>query len=508
MPNENPAVSQEFVLATFERSPAGMLAVDGEGTIVAVNRELERMLGYDRRELLGRPVEMLVPVRHAKAHPELRQTYSAQPENRRMGAGRDLFARHRDGNEVPVEIGLSPVEVNGKRYVLSTIVDITERRQFESRLRQTQKLEAIGNLASGIAHEFNNILHGILGYAELIKDAVHNQPEVSADIDVIIDSAARGRDLVSRILLFARKGEPARKKTRLEPTLREAAQLLRATFPHTVEIRSYIDPATPDVVADSTEIHQIVMNLANNAAHAMGQTGGLIDIQAGPILVDDKMAAAYPALRPGMYACLSVVDTGCGIPAEVLERIFEPFFTTKGVGEGTGLGLSMIQQIAKSLGGTVEVHSRVGYGTRFDVYLPVASTTENGNEVVEPRDARRRILYVDDEERLAQLGRRLLEGAGFDVVAHCSSLQALTDFRSRPDRFDLVITDNNMPHMTGLELIDEIVKIRPNLPVMMVSGIGETVDVATLQSHGVRRVLAKPYSFSDLRKAVSELITG
>lgn len=231
MPNKDLAESQDFVLATFERSPTGMLAVDSDGVIVAVNREVERMLGYDRRELLGRVVETLVPSRHADAHPGLQQIYSNHPENRRMGAGRDLFARHRDGHEVPVEIGLSPVEVNGKRYVLSTIVDITERRQFESHLRQSQKLEAIGNLASGIAHEFNNILHGILGYAELIKDAVQDQPEVSADIDVIIDSAARGRDLVARILLFARKGEPARKSTRLEPTLREAAQLLRATLP-------------------------------------------------------------------------------------------------------------------------------------------------------------------------------------------------------------------------------------------------------------------------------------
>ena len=505
---DNPAITQEFAVASFERSPSGMIAVDEEGRIVAVNREVERLLGYDRRELIGRAVETLVPDRHVKAHPGLRQAFSLNPEARPMGAGRELFAKHRDGHDVPVEIGLSPVVVNGKSYVLSTIVDITERRQFENRLRQTQKLEAIGNLASGIAHEFNNILHGILGYAELIKEAVLDQPEVSADLDVIIDSAARGRDLVTRILLFARKGDPNRKKTRLEPVLREAAQLLRATLPHKIDIRSHIDPATPDVVADNTEIHQVVMNLANNAAHSMGETGGLIDIQAGPILVDEKMAAAYPALRTGMYSCLSVIDTGCGIAPNILERIFEPFFTTKAVGEGTGLGLSMIQQIAKSLGGTVEVHSRVGHGTRFDVYLPVAGGADNHVESAEPTDARRHILYVDDEERLAQLGRRLLEGAGYDVVAHTSSLQALTDFRTRPNRFDLVITDNNMPHMTGLDLIDEIMKIRPDVPVMMVSGIGETVDAATLKSRGVRQVLAKPYSFSDLRAAVSKLIAG
>lgn len=209
-----------------------------------------------------------------------------------------------------------------------------------------------------------------------------------------------------------------------------------------------------------------------------------------------------------MYSCISVIDTGCGIPPAVLGRIFEPFFTTKAVGEGTGLGLSMVLQIAKSLGGTVDVHSREGQGSRFDVYLPIASGAQNGSEIPETDGVRRHIMYVDDEERLAQLGRRLLEGAGFDVVAHTSSLQALTDFRSRPSRFDLVITDNNMPHLTGLELIDEILKIRPNMPVMMVSGIGETVDTATLRSRGVCRVLAKPYSFLDLRAAVTELMAG
>ena len=207
-----------------------------------------------------------------------------------------------------------------------------------------------------------------------------------------------------------------------------------------------------------------------------------------------------------MYACMSVVDTGCGIPPEHMERIFEPFFTTKDVGEGTGLGLPIIQQIAKSYGGTIEAHSRVGHGTRFDVYIPVAhAVTADCNETATITD-RRRILYVDDEERLAQLGRRLLEGAGFEVVVHTSSVRALAEFSARPDRFDLVITDNNMPHMTGLELIKSIIKVRPDVPVMMVSGIGETVDGAKLKSRGIRRVLAKPYSFSELRAAVAEVL--
>ena len=503
---ENLAESREFALAAFERSPIGMLAVDNQGRIAAVNRELERMLGHEHSEIIGLAVETLVPAKHVAEHPSLRHAFTQKPDHRRMGAGRHLFARHRDGHEVPVEIGLSPVEVNGESFILATIADITERRQFESRLRQTQKLESIGNLASGIAHEFNNVLHAILGYAELVKDAVREWPDICADLNVIIDSTSRGHELVTRILSFAHKAEPVPKSTRLEPALNEAVQLLRATFPHRVTLRVNVDPATPEVVVDATELHQIVMNLANNAAHAMGEKGGSIDIQAAPIFVDAKMAAAYPSLRSGMYACMSVVDTGCGIPPEHMERIFEPFFTTKDVGEGTGLGLPIIQQIAKSYGGTIEAHSRVGHGTRFDVYIPVAhAVTADCNETATITD-RRRILYVDDEERLAQLGRRLLEGAGFEVVVHTSSIRALAEFSARPDRFDLVITDNNMPHMTGLELIRSIIKVRPDVPVMMVSGIGETVDGAKLKSRGIRRVLAKPYSFSELRAAVAEVL--
>jgi two-component system cell cycle sensor histidine kinase/response regulator CckA len=503
---EVPARSRDFAIAAFERSPIGMLVVDVNGNIVAANGEFERMLGYGAGELLGQPLEILVPMKHASAHPELRRSFALNPTHRRMGAGRHLFARHKDGHEVPVEIGLSPVEVEGESFVLATVADITERRRFESRLRQTQKLESIGNLASGIAHEFNNVLHGILGYAELVRDSLRDRPEICSDVDVIIDATARGHDLVNRILLFARKGEPVLKATSLEPTLNEAVQLLRATLPHRIKLRLSLDPNTPEVVADATELHQIIMNLSNNAAHAMGDKGGLIDIQTAPIYVDEKMAAAYPSLRPGMYACMSVIDTGCGIPSELIERIFEPFFTTKDVGEGTGLGLAMIQQIAKSYGGTIEVLSRVGQGTRFDVYIPVAQAAPIDSSRVEVISDRRRILYVDDEERLAHLGRRLLESAGFDVVVHTSSVRALADFSSQPDRFDLVITDNNMPHMTGLELIESMLKVRPNLPVMMVSGIGETIDSAQLKSRGIQRVLAKPYSFSALRSAVTELL--
>jgi PAS domain S-box-containing protein len=272
-------IAHELTAAAFERSPAGMLVVNRNGTIIAVNHEVERMLGYDRNELMGQSVEMLVPHGRAPDHVGLRASYMSELTVRPMGAGRDLYALHRDGHELPVEIGLGPVEVEGQMFVLCTVVDISARRQVENHLRQTQKLEAIGTLAGGIAHDFNNVLQGIMGYAELLREAVCDRPEACADLDVIVDAARRGRDLVSRILQFSRKDEPTRRRHALAPLVEETAKLLRATLRHNVEIQTRVEPQTPDVTVDPTEIHQILMNLANNAAQAMEDKGGLIDIR-------------------------------------------------------------------------------------------------------------------------------------------------------------------------------------------------------------------------------------
>ncbi len=499
--------TDEFIRTAFERCPSGLIVVDGSGRITVVNQEVERLFGYARDEILGQPVEMLVPDHFAAGHAKLREQYTAIPTSRRMGAGRELFARHKDGRDIPVEIGLSPISTREGVFILGTIVDVSERRHLEERLRQTHKLEAIGNLAAGIAHDFNNILLGIIGYTELAREAVASMSSVSADLDVVLDTARRGRDLVNRILFFTRKNEPARVPTNFEAPVREAIQLLRATLPPNIEIREGFDPTTPRVVADGNELHQIAMNLATNAAHAMRKLGGALEIRVGPVTVDQLFAMDHPGMHVGLHVRLSVSDTGTGIPSDVLDRIFEPFFTTKPPGEGTGLGLSVINRIVRSLGGVIEVKSRVGEGTRFDVYLPAASpdslVVENGSA---SRPGQRRILLVDDEARLAKLGQRVLESDGFEVTAHTSSMQALETFRSQPERFALLVTDNTMPHMTGLELIEQVLAIRPDMPVLMVSGIGESMSIDELKKRGVRRLLSKPYLAADLKAAVKEIV--
>ena len=501
-------MNDSLIRTAFERCPSGLLVVDEQGMIQVVNAEIERLLGYRRDELIGKPVEILLPDRLASGHTEHRHHYNENPSTRAMGAGRELAARHHDGSEISVEIGLSTIETPEGTYVLSTVVDVTERRRLEERLRQTHKLEAVGNLASGIAHDFNNILLGIMGYTELVREGLELDSELIADIDIVLDTARRGRDLVNRILSFTRQSEPNRQVIRIVDPIEDALHLLSATLPANLEIRRNFDPSTPSVLADPMELHQIIMNLATNAAHSMKGSGGVLNIQTGPVTIERALIERHPELRDGLYVRIVVTDTGTGIAPEVIPRIFDPFFTTKPPGEGTGLGLSVIARIVRSLGGCIVVSSHLGEGTSFEVYLP--ASLHVGAVIEEPlspsTSQRPCVLLVEDEVHLARLGKRVLESANLQVVMYTSSLLALEAFRATPERFALVVTDNTMPHLIGLELVRRIRDIRPEVPVMMVSGIGDVMSSEQLREQGVRRLLSKPYRSAELRAAALELI--
>jgi CheY-like chemotaxis protein len=371
-------------------------------------------------------------------------------------------------------------------------------------------MESMGALAGGIAHDFNNILHGIVSYAELARAAAAGMPAVAGDLDRLLATALRGRDLVRRILTFSRRRDPASTPIHLDDAVFEALNLLRAALPSTIEIRTHLDPTTPITMCNETEIHQVVMNLAANASHAIGRRGGILDVTVAPVSVNETVAAAHPGLRIGLYARLTVADDGAGISAEALGRIFEPFYTTKSEGVGTGLGLSVIHGIVESHEGAIEAHSQVGQGTTFDIYLPAASDEQAGRSAARTlRDfevSRRLILYLDDEKELADVGRRILEGRGFRVVTHTSSVRALEDFRSRPSDFSLVITDNTMPRMTGAAFAREVVHIRPDAQVIMVSGAGSPVIPGAHPVEGVRRFLPKPFTAAELIEAVTSTI--
>jgi PAS domain S-box-containing protein len=512
--HESPSHGGDLFRVAFDLAPSGMFAVDASGRILLANRESERLLGYGPGELVGRTVDDLVPPRARGGHAGYRSGYFANPSARAMGAGRDLSAMRRDGTEVPVEIGLNPVRTPDGVVVIASIVDITARREAEraareaeERVRQSRKLESLGTLAGGIAHDFNNLLLAIVGFTEMVQRQVPGNAAAQADLEQVLRAADRGRLLVQRILAFSRQRDIARVPVRLERVVGESLALLRASLPSTIEIRSALDAATPLVLADETQVQQVLLNLATNSAHAM-KDGGTLDVRVAPARVDEDLARLHPELKPGLHAHLSVADTGTGMPPEVRERIFEPFFTTKPVGEGTGLGLSVILGIVRAFDGAVAVHSEPGHGTRVDVWLPAHRVPHEPTHQPEQPGAPnhgRHVLFVEDEEVLAQLERRQLQSLGYRVTVYTSSLEALEDFRRRPQEFDLLVTDNTMPRLTGLALAAEVTKLRPGLPVLMVSGYAEHADPEVLRASGVSATLRKPHTARELDAALSAL---
>ena len=503
--------------AAVESSPSGLLMVDGEGRIVLVNHEIERLFGYSREELLGRPVEMLVPERFREGHPGFRSSFLALPKVRSMGAGRDLYGRRKDGSEVPVEIGLNPIATEEGLFVLSAVVDISarkkaeeERRELEEQLRQSQKMEAIGTLAGGIAHDFNNILGAIVGYAELLQSPLRDRPSLLADIDEILKAAQRGKHLVERVLAFSRRHEKMLRPLKSEKAVGEAVRLLRASLPANIEIQSRIDPGAPRILGDSTAIQQVLLNLGTNAAHAM-PAGGKITISLDSFYVRDSLVRSHPSLHEGPYARLAVRDTGHGMDRSTMERVFEPFFTTKGPGEGTGLGLAVVHNIMQEHAGAVLIDSVVGMGTMVQCFFP-GLDLEPQESPVEPeallKGSGQHILYVEDENLLARVGLRRLEALGYRVTALTAGAEALERFRQQPESFDLVITDYWMPQMTGLDLAREIHAVRPDIPIVMLTGFLDELPPDTLRACGIRTVINKPATTLDLATAVYNLLEG
>jgi len=504
--------------AAVDSSPNGLLVIDAMGKIVLVNREIERLFGYPRAELLGESVERLVPLASRNQHPGFRHGFFAAPKTRSMGAGRDLFGVRKDGSEVPVEIGLTPVETADGLYVVSAIVDISERkraeaeqRRLEAELRQSQKLEAVGRLAGGIAHDFNNILAMIMGFAELARDevGVASGDALRRDLSQILATADRGREIVQQVLRFSRPQPVDVRSIDLPSVIQEATGLLKAALPPGVAIRVEGNGTEmPPVLGDPTSIHQVVMNLATNAAHAMPQ-GGTITLGFQRFYAHDHFLRAHPGLREGHYVMLTVRDTGQGMDLVTQERAFEPFFTTKAVGQGTGLGLAMVRGIMRDHGGAVWIESTLGEGTAVHCLVPVSPEADLGGAVprdVGPRGRGERILLIDDEVGLAEIGKRRLETIGYKVTAVSDPGLALRLFRENPRYFDLVLTDFAMPEMTGLQLATEITAIRGDIPVMLLTGHLEDFPVDALSHAGIRKVSVKPLTGTELARALRQLL--
>lgn len=410
---------------------------------------------------------------------------------------------------------------DGSVSKLGIFRDISERKQgeekqkaLEAQLRHAQKMEAIGTLSGGIAHDFNNILTPILAYTEMALEGVPTGNVLRHDLEQVLRAADRAKDLVKQILAFTRHGGQELRPVRLSLVIKEALKLLRASLPATIEIRQNITQraALEMALADPTQIHQVMMNLCTNAAHAMREKGGVLGVRLDNVDLDSEFSVkGWDVVEPGPYLRLSVSDTGSGIPEEARQRIFDPYFTTKGPNEGTGLGLAVVYGIVKSCKGSVHVYSEPEKGACFHVYFPrmeEAPASSEAKALLPLSRGTERILLIDDEKMLAEAATKMLEHLGYRVTTLTDSLEALAAFREHPDHFDLILTDFTMPHMTGVDLAGEVIRIRPDMPIILCTGFSEQITEEKAKALGIREYVMKPFNRRDMACTLRKALGG
>lgn len=472
-----------------------------------------RMFGYTAEESLGRNVyELLSTPEGLVVVEEVRRELA---EGRKFEAGVVVENRRKDGTRLYCEWHFTIVSgtTDDADTVIAFAIDVTarvssehERRVLEANLRQAQKMQSLGTLAGGIAHDFNNILLAISGNARLAMQELPSDHAAQVSLAEISKAGARASSIVNQILLFSRREEEASHiELDLESIVEDSVNLLRATLPARIQIRTRVAAEVPMAFGDASQIHQVLLNLATNAAHAMGEQGGVLLLELDHVEVDEDMARQSPDLHTGNYVRLSVKDTGMGMPPEIAERIFEPFFTTKPRGQGTGLGLSVVHGIVRAHGAAITVQTASGKGSTFSVYLPAIPAMISSVAEIPAKTAQghgQRILYVDDEESLVYLLTRVLQRLGYLVTGFVDAREALETFRSRPADFDALVTDLSMPGLSGHELAREVLKIRPALPVVMTSGYVRPADRELALKTGVRELVLKP----DTAEALGEVL--
>ncbi|MBA4367288.1 MAG: hypothetical protein C0403_06575 [Desulfobacterium sp.] len=494
---EEQRISERRYRTLFDQATDAIFLVDRHtGRYLDANRAAEKMTGRSLMELKQLTTHDVSPAGSSE-----RLRLIAESE-RAEKMGQVTYVRP-DGHKRIASLSTAPLDDG---IAIGIARDITDELAMEIHLRQAQKMEAIGTLAGGIAHDFNNILSAIIGYAELLLADISPGDPARNKVMTIFRAGERARDLVSRILTFSRSEEPIRSPVRMDQVIHEALTLLRPAIPTTIEIRKRIETRC-HVYGEPTRLQQIVMNLCTNAYHAMEETFGVLDISLVEEEVSEQEAAVYH-LTSGTYIKLTISDTGCGIPPDHLERIFDPYFTTKEKGKGTGLGLSMVLGIVKNHGGAVSVESRVGQGTRFDVYLPKARFEEDPAEKMEYRASggRESILLVDDEKDITDVQAEMLKRLGYHVTATNRADDAVALFTEHPEQFDLVITDMTMPKMTGLQLSEKLRQIHPEIGIIICSGYQENASEKSFQALKINAFVQKPVIMSDLAKLVRKVL--
>jgi PAS domain S-box-containing protein len=503
------ATSEERLRLAIDGAQLGTWDLDLVTDKLVMNEQLYRIMGFP----LG--TEMTRELINSRVIPEDVASFGRAVERAQQDhkpfAIEYRITRADDGQERCLSIlGRYIFDDEGKAIRLVGIVnDVTERRRLEQRMRQSQKLDALGTLAGGIAHDFNNILSILRGNLLLIEADLPADHPIAPAISEMSRACARARDLVRQILTFGRQQEQDRKVLSLAEVIQEALKLLRSTIPATIEIRSRITAGLPTVLADASQIHQVVMNLGINASQAIGRGAGIITVDLDETHIDGNLAEHSPDLHEGQYVRLRFGDSGVGMTREVLERIFEPFFTTKPLGTGTGLGLAVVRGIIKSHDGAITVYSEPGKGTQFHLYFPVVEGAASRPALPTPQPAKgngQRILYLDDEDALVLLARRLLERLGYQVSGFSSATEALAAFEAAPDQFDLVLSDLSMPGITGIDVARRVLEIRPDMPVLLASGYVRAEDVELARNMGVREVIWKPTTINEMGELLGRVL--
>ena len=499
--------SEERYRIAIEHSNDGVAIVKGEQHVF-VNRKFLDMFGYDDPdEVLGRSVFVTV-------HPDDRELVVGI--NRGRQQGREVPSRYefrgirKNGETIFIEVSATRIVHDGEPTTLAYLRDVTERRRSEEELRQAHKMQAIGTLAGGIAHDFNNILAAMIGFCERAAKEIDKRNPAREYVEQVKRAGIRGRDLVRQILTFSRKTPVRTRKLHLVPLIEETVGLLRAGLPSRVSIEIIARTGGDEICADLPQIQQVIFNLCTNAAYAVGNRKGVIEILITSEFIGGDSPVLEPDMAPGTYVVLTVRDTGAGMTDEVRDRIFDPFFTTKPAGEGTGMGLAVVYGIVRSHRGAIIVSSEPGRGAVFTLYFPRggAEPTAPEEEAGRVPGGKERILFVDDEEVLTEMTAGLLEGLGYTVSTATDCRDALNLFRKNPGEFDLVIADQAMPYMTGSELAGELLRVRPDIPVVLCTGCAEPFSEKEAKASGVRELVFKPLTRRETADMIRRVLNG